>query len=442
MSIERFQRLCRLTVACLGFALLCVAPVSADTDKASSDDSSATADSVSVRDVQAPEKNVGEVLLSIPSTILKTPVYLLKGITWSVVQGINLPVVNRLMNFGNPFAPFYLIAGYGSNKGLSGGTGFGFYHNVVPNDKLKFEWYYSTHRYQSYRLKYDARNLFSRSGEFQFRAEYKKRPHEYFYGLGNRSREDDETCYTLERSSLSARYRYPAVRHMTLGVSLGYSAINIFDGQDDDSEGRIGVIGDYFNLRPAVFRSTEIARIGLSVMYDTRASLGRIADGQYGEIAVEYNRGVGREDRPEFLRIDAEAGCYIHLFNNRILALRGMVQRMRNLRSESVLPFYYLSTLGGRDDLRSFRSHRLVDKDAVLITAEYRYPLWTIIDAFVFLDEGRVFNRLGKEFTFKNWHESYGVGLRIFSQDEVVVRTQVAFGDEAPRVYFELGASW
>ncbi|MEZ5359774.1 MAG: hypothetical protein R3F48_13225 [Candidatus Zixiibacteriota bacterium] len=399
-------------------------------------------DSVSVREPEAPPKGTGEILLAIPSTILKTPVYLLKGITWGIVQGAHLPIVGKIMRFDNPMAPFYLVGGYGSNKGFSGGTGFGFYNNFVPDDKLKFEWYYSTYKYQSYRLKYRGGNFFGNGDTFNFRAEYKRRPHEYFYGMGNNSDVDDETCYTLERSSITGGYQFPVSGSMVFGLHLGYHAINIFDGEDDDSEGRIPVITEFFNLDPSIFRSTETAQFGFEYMYDTRQTLGRITEGVYGQATVDYYCGVGRENKPEFLAIGAEAGWYVNLFSNRILAIRGIVQRMRNLRDESSLPFAYLSSLGGRDDLRGFRGNRLVDKDAALVTVEYRYPLWTVIDAFVFIDEGRVFSSFEDELTFKNWHESYGVGLRIFARDEVIVRTQLAIGDEAPRIYFELGATW
>lgn len=128
-------------------------------------------DSVSVRNPEAPKKSTGEILLDIPSTILKTPVYIVEGITWGCVQAINLPIVKKLIRFDNPRAPFYLVGGYGSNKGFSGGTGFGFYNGLVPDDMLKLEWYLATHKYQSYRLKYYASNLFGDGGQFRFRAE-------------------------------------------------------------------------------------------------------------------------------------------------------------------------------------------------------------------------------------------------------------------------------
>jgi hypothetical protein len=77
-----------------------------------------------------------------------------------------------------------------------------------------------------------------------------------------------------------------------------------------------------------------------------------------------------------------------------------------------------------------------------MATAEYRYPIWQMIDAFVFAEAGRVFSSLTEEFTLRDWSESFGTGLRVWREDEIVFSAQVAYSDESWRVYFELGGDW
>ncbi len=405
-------------------------------------DNTAT-DSSRVRNPEKPKPGVGEVLLSIPSEIVKLPVYAVKGIAWGTVHLVSQPSVKKLFNFGNPFAPFFITAGYGDNKGLSAGSGVGLYHNLVPNDKLKFQWYYSTHRYQSYQIKYDAHNLFARSGDLKFRAEYKKRPREEFHGLGNDSEEGNEFNYTLERSRIFANYTLPAKSFAKVMFNAGFIAANVYDGEDtdDDSESSIDSILSRFPEDYRHVRASKIAFIGLGVLIDRRDVKGQPSKGALLELSTSYNVDVSSNDNPSFFVTRFDGSKFIELFNKRVLSFRFLIESTDHLSDNDNIPFYHLSTLGGRDDLRGYGGHRFYDKDLALFTVEYSYPIWKIIDAFVFLDEGRVFEDIYSEMTFKSWHADYGFGMRFWTAESVIFKTQAAFSSGEPRFYFEMGAS-
>jgi len=101
------------------------------------------------------------------------------------------------------------------------------------------------------------------------------------------------------------------------------------------------------------------------------------------------------------------------------------------------LPFYLKSSLGGVDNLRGYRNGRFLDNDLAMASVEYRYPILEIIDGFVFLDEARVFNNLSDSFKWHDWKYSYGAGVKIFDDKDMMVRTFVAKSKEDSRFYLE-----
>jgi outer membrane protein assembly factor BamA len=105
-------------------------------------------------------------------------------------------------------------------------------------------------------------------------------------------------------------------------------------------------------------------------------------------------------------------------------------------------PVYLLSSLGGSETLRSYDDNRFVDRDLALATLEYRYPVWKALDAFLFIDEGRVFRELSKDFTLRDWHYSAGFGLRAWTSEAVILSAQIAMGKEGTRFIFFAGSDF
>ena len=160
-------------------------------------------------------------------------------------------------------------------------------------------------------------------------------------------------------------------------------------------------------------------------------------------LSIRYDHGVGNGDDLHALTTRAELVEYLNVYHKRLLAFRVIAQSVDTDDKEvPVLPFYLKSRLGGRDDLRGFLNNRFVDYDMTMAAVEYRWPIWTMVDAFVFAEAGRVYSSLRDDFTLRNWHESYGTGLRVWREDSIILSLQVAFSDEERRIYLELGGEW
>lgn len=127
---------------------------------------------------------------------------------------------------------------------------------------------------------------------------------------------------------------------------------------------------------------------------------------------------VAGEQEVRFWRLTAEAQHFFTLFwRNRILALRARLEKAHRLEDGNI-PYADLPTLGGSQRLRGYHRGGLRGEGALLLSGEYRYPIWDTWNAFLFWDEGQVFDEYG-QVELDRFHTSWGGG--------VVLRTEQAF---------------
>jgi hemolysin activation/secretion protein len=94
-----------------------------------------------------------------------------------------------------------------------------------------------------------------------------------------------------------------------------------------------------------------------------------------------------------------------------------------------VMPFYAMPTLGGNDTLRGFREYRFRGPHAILGQAEYRWELWSGLDAALFYDAGKVANRRA-DLNFQDLEKDYGFGFRFNTDQGIVFRVDAGFGSQ------------
>jgi outer membrane protein assembly factor BamA len=90
-----------------------------------------------------------------------------------------------------------------------------------------------------------------------------------------------------------------------------------------------------------------------------------------------------------------------------------------------------LPTLGGSNSLRGYLDYRFRDQDAMLMDAEYRWPIHRVVDAAVFYDMGSVAQ--APRALFDHLNADYGVGIRVHSARHLLVGLDVARGNEGTR---------
>lgn len=137
---------------------------------------------------------------------------------------------------------------------------------------------------------------------------------------------------------------------------------------------------------------------------------------------VEYARG---SDQVRYLRLGAEVQRFWTLFwSNRVIGLRGRLDKVHGLDG-GMAPFSDLPTLGGSQRLRGYERGNFRGEGAVLVAAEYRYPVWDTWNAYLFYEEGQVFDGYG-DIELGEFHSCYGAGLSLRTEQAFLIGLRVA----------------
>jgi outer membrane protein assembly factor BamA len=400
-------------------------------------------DTTRVRKPVKEHLNLGQKLLHVPEYAVRLPFLTVEGAVSVVTNEVVLTeTVGRIKSmFGrvDRVWGFYPVVGYGSNSGLKGGLSFTSKQVFTKGERLKIKATYSTHDYQRYSLRYGAPNKFGVFRRPYIAASYRKRPWESFYGLGNDSDDDDEVAFTLEKGEFGFGWHHNLFSTTRLNIDNSYRILNIYDGEDPSVEGDLTAIADSLDLTPYDMRSTRIWSFGIGVSHDWRNHEGQPSAGGWETVGISYNKGGGRSGDLEYIVSWLDLRHYLNVFKKRLLVLRVMAEAVDPMGDAPDVPFYLRRYLGGEEDLRGYRTRRFVDNDVALASIEYRWPVWLRLDAFLFLDEARVFRSVTHDFSLNNWRYSAGGGLRVWNNDGVILSTTIAFGDEGMRFYLQLG---
>jgi outer membrane protein assembly factor BamA len=188
-------------------------------------------------------------------------------------------------------------------------------------------------------------------------------------------------------------------------------------------------------------QAARIWSVGMQLIHDWPDHPGQPSRGGHESISLQYQKGVDRSEDLKYVITRVDIRHYLNIYKKRLLALRVLVEALDRIGNSPAAPFYLRPSLGGGNDLRGYRTRRFTDNNLAMVSIEYRYPIWDAADAFIFLDEGRVFNPFTDSFTFSNWQYSAGGGIRIWSNGGLILSTLVAAGKEGARFYLELSES-
>ncbi len=255
-----------------------------------------------------------------------------------------------------------------------------------------------------------------------------------FFGIGPDSSESQRTNYLMEDSTAEATFAVKPLRPLALGITAGYLKTNVGRGNRDEFPSPEQVFTPAqvpgLQTQPDYFRGGGIA------LFDWRDNPYDARSGGFYYGRFDYydarNRGPFN-----FRRLTAEAQQYVPLFNKkRVVALRARTILSYASAGEEV-PFYLQPSLGSSDDLRGFDAFRFYDRNSFVLNGEWRWEVFTQLDAALFIDAGKVFPRPGL-LNFAGLEKSYGGGLRFRAPgtDATAFRIDVAASREGVRVWF------
>jgi hypothetical protein len=276
----------------------------------------------------------------------------------------------------------------------------------------------------------DFHTLSGERGFANLYTKYERSPKMDFYGRGPHSSKHSRSSFLLEDVSLDFQAGIALSNNVRVGATGGAVLVQTGRGR------RSGVpsTDEAFapEMAPGIGEGNiDFDRWGGFIVFDHRdAPSGARSGGVYGARFRQYfDRSLNKYD---FRQAEFEFQQYISYFNRtRVIAFRAATTLSFRADDKQV-PIFFMPTVGGNDDLRSFPRYRYYDNNAVYLNVEHRWYVFRGLDMAVFADAGKVIPRKA-DLNFSDMQVSGGLGFRTRLRDMVIMRTDFAFGHDGFR---------
>jgi hypothetical protein len=282
-----------------------------------------------------------------------------------------------------------------------------------------------------------------------------------FFGLGDDSRESDETSYRDEMGFVDLGFEHALPDPgdpLVLGASLRGEVHSLGPGHVSDAPNT----RDVYPLLFGQADPTQIGWLQLEARWDTRDSQRNPYHGW--SVGVDVDAALAQRH--------GDVGAVFGVVGSRIFPLPPLLHNGGDDHEEHPptdvlalgllgrlaagdLPFFALPSLGGSQTHRGFINGRFRDRGAWLGSAEYRF--WFLprgfdvlfvdsirierVGAALFYEIGNVFRNEGALFESRVRH-SGGVGLRISLERAAPFRVDVGFSEDGFNVSARFGLSF
>ena len=258
-----------------------------------------------------------------------------------------------------------------------------------------------------------------------FILDYDKYLKNSFFGIGPASRYSDREFYTKELLEVSLSIGRGFTSTTIAQVGLRSKTVRNYRFAEDGrlrtlprarNPGRASCLSAFANYR-----------------FDTRDSYVDPSRGVVVQGELEYAPKTGFTN-VRLTRVGAKLQCYSVLFHPKtVLALRLGVQGLigRDIPVQMLLP------IGGNQTLRGSPQDRFLDRSAMIVNAELRFPIIWRFGGVAGFDAGRVWDS-PRSLTLRALPANAVAGLR-FHMDTFVVRLDVGVGRETTGFYLNFG---
>ena len=381
--------------------------------------------------------SAGESLIWIPRVVF-FPVYVVMEyvVRWPIYQAIAfieeyhvIPRVVRFFTFGDGQGALVPTIFYDFGLNPSMGLYF-FYDNLgVKNHNLVLQAGFWPMDYYHFILRDNFKVFRYNRGTVSTRAEYMDRPDKVFYGLGPDSR-DARRFFRLEKieAELNLRAALQDLNRLTFGMMFTNARISGGQGPSIDSTDSPFDVTDA-EIVPGFGSTYNLLVPFLRLELDSR-SPDRVftpGSGLRLDAAVSFHIDPNNPDL-HFLRYGGEACAYLDISGlNHVLALRVYLESLE-VTGDAAVPLTERISLGGAENLRGFLGGRFRGDSALVVTADYRYPIHTKLDANLFLSIGNVARGRLDQLDLNKMAMVWGIGVRTNTSRDVSFDIMVGFG--------------
>lgn len=373
---------------------------------------------------------------SVVSHMLALPSYLFHWFTrplgWGV-KWMEKELPKLLQGERAPYGVFPMVE-LGGDVGAA--YGLLLYHNQFSkyNHNIRAEALFGSEEYNDFKFRYRIPNFFSGKSQLEFNAGYSNDPIKSLFG-GNHSNIESEKLFATEELEALIEFRHFLSSDINLSITGRYRSVDITSSET--------IIEGPNPLVPqSLLGTTPLLSFGSSIQFDFVEENPRAVRGSRYLFGINWNQSL-TDNNFHYLVYNFGWHQFIPLPilpDSRRLGLKTKLKKTAPLGGKNI-PFFDYPSLGSSNDLRGFRTDRFRDDGLLLITLEYRYPLWNFADITLFVDEGQVFSRYS-EIGIQDFHTSYGFGFHLLSAKGFAFRSEFAFSKESSRVILSINPNF
>jgi len=364
-----------------------------------------------------------------------------RGLAWGVGAAISyLPesqVVDRALDVATlAWLPFEGSIGISAGGGEGYGASFTGVRRdfLAPDNRLKLGLRYTTEE----NIKAVLGFVFNEDAvsSFSFGVGYRLKPNARFYGLGPHVSLDDKAYFTKETSWAGLDFRRDLGHDFSLKLTGLYSTVGTRGPEEDETPSVATAFSG--NALPFGYNDrSDGVGFTMALRHDNTRVSGRPQSGGSRRLQASYFTARDGSDT-RFWTYRAEVQQFVPLWHTRRgLALRGVYSR-QDSRGDDPIPFQRNLTNDKPDQFRGYRDLRFRGTGLLLLSCEYRFPVWNYdtidgfgLDAYTFVDLAQVFET-PREITTDLLTFSYGGGLRLVTTPTFTLRVEIGQSEDGP----------
>ena len=303
----------------------------------------------------------------------------------------------------------------------------GFHKNLLnTGHNIDFSGSYGSRDFFSVNFRYTIPDFLHEKNELEYFLDHRSNPFESFFLSDIENRDEAKRRFADLEFETGVSLKWHHMDWFTTKYRLSYKRVNMRSIDEENT------------LTPQ-----DVEGFGVSKYFISNADF--IIDKRAGEVRLDrgyhltFSGGYGRQiDGKEFdfFRYLTEANLLVPLQRGRRFVIKGLIERYESTEAGTV-PFFELPNLGANNRLRGFPNRRFVNRGILVLSGEYRYPIWDEFDMVFFWDEGQAFDRFG-EVGLGRFKTSAGFGLHVVESSGVLSKLEFAFSSEEARILFTL----
>jgi hypothetical protein len=304
------------------------------------------------------------------------------------------------------------------------GVGLKYYHREIfnPESRLKLLAMFGLHSKQRYAVALERVAVGDLIDFSNYRALYEQLTTEPFYGIGPEAEKDDKSTYTREFFGADISLGKNLFRFGALQLYTGFHLNNILPGRGSEYPSTTDIYTP--EELPGLGERVDLVKFEIAFSSDSRNRQGNPTKGLESEFALSYFYQTNAS-KYRFTKFFGDIKYYLHLFYGRTVMFRIRAESSDAI-SGSMIPFYYLSELSEDISFRGFDRGRFRDRDLLMGSVEYRYPLSRNFEGALFLDTGQVFPDVFRKVDWGRWELAGGIGLRYVTEGGSVSKIELA----------------